>query len=430
MNILHHPSPKDFKSFRFRKAIMERIETAAQMILDELKPTRAQLEHGLQLHYDAYVAELMGCIYVVAPVGYKGDRLEKELDAFRTKLKAQGMEKNEIAQKMSARWREMKPFESAFDEVWRDEHRSFYNLTGIDLAVQDSAGHQTFPQLLRWMAATDFVYRTMPDVLRICRPEHLKQAREEKKIGVLSHLQSLSPLWVPGQCRENLDLFYGLGVRGAQLTHGHDTALGSDCFTVPHRDGGLTPEGRETIRRMNELGVIVDIAHAGRRTALETIEASEDPIIDSHTACETVFDDADHRNISDESIRALVKKGGIVGIYVVRGGKARRLSPMEGYPPGTSPMSVPNTFDDLFRHLAHAIEVAGIDHVGIGTDITYLPDRPPHALDWTNWPYWTVGMVCRGLKDEEIRKILGENFYRLAIKLLDKKPWGRLGPGG
>ena len=254
MNILHHPSPKDFKSFRFRKAITERIETAERIILDELKPTRAQ------------------------------------------------------------------------------------------------------------------------------------------------------------------------------LTHGHDTALGSDCYKFPHRDDGLTLEGRETIRRMNELGVIVDIAHAGLRTALETIEVSEDPVINSHTACKTVFDDADNRNMDDQSIRSLVKKGGLMGIYVVRGGKAWRLSPMEGYPPGTPPMSVPNTFDDLFRHLAYAIEVAGIDHVGIGTDITYLPDRPPHALDWTNWPYWTVGMVCRGLKDEEIRKILGENFYCLAVKLLDKKPWGRLGP--
>ncbi len=90
------------------------------------------------------------------------------------------------------------------------------------------------------------------------------------------------------------------------------------------------------------------------------------------------------------------------------------------------------TFDDFSRHLEHAIQVAGIDHVAIGTDLTFLPHHTasgihkPHAMDWTNWPYFTGGLVCRGFSDDEIRKILGKNFLSFARQVLDPKPWGPL----
>lgn len=195
------------------------------------------------------------------------------------------------------------------------------------------------------------------------------------------------------------------------FTHGQKTALGSGCSQK--KDSGLTPEGKQVIRRMNELGVIVDLAHAGRQTALETIEVSNAPVIHSHTASKFVYDDADNRNIDDDHMRSLSKKEGLVGIYVW----PRRLS-SEVYP----------SFDDWFRHVEHAVKVAGVDHVAIGTDVTYLPNQPPQAMDWTNWPYWTVGLVCRGFSDEEIKKILGENFLRFAEKVMDKQPWEAFGP--
>ncbi len=82
------------------------------------------------------------------------------------------------------------------------------------------------------------------------------------------------------------------------------------------------------------------------------------------------------------------------------------------------------SFNAWFPHLEHAIKVAGIDHVGVPSNVTFTPDDPPRPMSWSNWPYFTVGLVCRGLGDDEIRKIIGGNFLRFAKQVLDKRPWG------
>ena len=77
------------------------------------------------------------------------------------------------------------------------------------------------------------------------------------------------------------------------------------------------------------------------------------------------------------------------------------------------------SFNAWFPHVEHAIKVAGIP-----SNVTFTPDDPPRPMSWSNWPYFTVGLVCRGLGDDEIRKIIGGNFLRLAKQVLDKQPWG------
>ena len=114
------------------------------------------------------------------------------------------------------------------------------------------------------------------------------------------------------------------------------------------------------------------------------------------------------RNASDEMLRAVAAQGGLAAIYTI------------DYVLGAGPES----FHTWYRHLEHAVKVAGIDHVAIGTDRTFFPTWPPGVLDWTNWPYWTVGLVCRGHSDDEIQKIIGANFLRYARQVLDKQPWG------
>ena len=115
------------------------------------------------------------------------------------------------------------------------------------------------------------------------------------------------------------------------------------------------------------------------------------------------------KNEDDDYLRTLARKGGVAGIV------ANYLSP----DPDTK-----FSFNAWFPHLEHAIKVTGIDHVGIPSDLTFLPDAKPRPMDWTNWPYFTVALVCRGLSDGEIRKIIGGNFLRLAKQVLDKRPWG------
>ena len=405
------PTPQDVQPVTLRNDIQERVNAGRQTFLDEVRPTRSQLERGLDLHYSSYVVDLMGALYVSAPVGHIGKRLQGELDRLQEQLNQQGVGRRERKFQLKERWRQLKTFESAFDTEWKENYRSLYRLTGLDLAVEDNASHYSWRKLLRYLASSNLIYSQMADVFRVTRLEKLEETRQEGKLGVISCIQGVTHAWVEGQSVANLELLYGLGVRIAHLTHGERNAAGSDSYQLPHMDRGLTLEGKRLVRRMNELGVLVDLAHAARRTALDAVESSDKPVVNSHTGCEAVFDDRDHRNVDDEYLKTLADKGGLVGIYVWPG----RLSSDRVHP----------NFDDWARHLEHAVKVVGIENVGIGTDVSYLPHYPPHAMDWTNFPYWTVGLVCRGFSDQEIRQILGENFLRLAPKVLNQKPWGR-----
>ena len=183
---------------------------------------------------------------------------------------------------------------------------------------------------------------------------------------------------------------------------------------------------------MNELGIMVDLAHSGEQSSHDMIEASTEPVLLSHTGCRAVYDDSTNRgylekvfqqpyargatmptrpvsrNADDAMLKAVAAQGGLIAIYSI------------DYVLGTGPES----FHTWYRHLEHAISVAGIDHVAIGTDRTFFPTWQPGALDWTNWPYWTVGLVCMGHTDNEIQEIIGGNFLRYARQVLDKRPWG------
>jgi membrane dipeptidase len=182
---------------------------------------------------------------------------------------------------------------------------------------------------------------------------------------------------------------------------------------------------------MNRTGVIVDVAHSGWRTSLEAAKASTKPMVASHSGAVAV-----HRHIRskpDEVIRAIADSGGYVGVYSVASflGRGRDLSAM-------------------LDHIEYLVKRFGADHVAIGTDIAYIPERadaenrkmgrrakarpryealwPPGALDskshpslaWTNWPMFTVGMVQRGLSDADIQKILGGNVMRVARAVFPK----------
>ena len=147
----HSPTPEDFTKHRLRKKLAERVQAGRQIILEELKPTRAQLQHGLELHYDSYVADMMGAVYIAAAAGQPSDRLDRELTQVRKKAAEQGADEAEIGRRVRAAWRARKPFESAFDSQWQEDCRALYALAGLDLAVEDNAGHYTFEGNLRWI---------------------------------------------------------------------------------------------------------------------------------------------------------------------------------------------------------------------------------------------------------------------------------------
>jgi membrane dipeptidase len=239
---------------------------------------------------------------------------------------------------------------------------------------------------------------------------------------------------------EKLDSLYGLGVRYLTLTwnNGNDWAGSS---TDPERHGGLTSFGRQVVARMNQLGMLVDVSHVSDATFRDVLATSTRPVIASHSSCRAL---AHHpRNLSDEQLRAIAGNGGVVGInfYPVfldehfrdqYEAMRRRLKPQidairarHRGRPGESAFEVDKfvgqhaesldvpTIDRLVDHIDHAVQVMGIDHVGLGSDFDGISVLPRPMKDATSLPELVRALVARGYSDSDVRKILGENFLRL-----------------
>ncbi len=421
-----------------RKGFGERIEAGREAILAELKPTSSQIRRGLDLHYTSFVAEVQGNVPINSPQSWIGERLQKDLDKTRRDLEEQDLGEAEVNQRLADMRRSMKTFESAFDPQWRRECRGLYQLTGVDLGVEDVAHpfENDLQAALRHTAWSNFAYEKIDEVVRVSGIEDIDRARQQGKPSTILHLAGVGAFAESENPIEKLDLFHALGVRMSQLTYVQKNAL--CCSWIQEKDTGLTSLGKQVVRRMNELGMMVDLAHSGHQSALDIIEVSSEPVLISHAGCSKIYDVSSDpqyvddllanqyargverpaktgtRNFDDEVLGWLAKRGGIVAIYTLDS----MLHPVER----------PLSFGTWFQHFEHAIEVAGIDHVAIGSDRIFFPtwSAPwtPGAMDWTNWPYWTVGLVCRGFTDKEIEGLIGLNFLRYARQVLDKQPWG------
>ena len=218
-----HPVPEDFRPVSLRPEIRKVVDACRHAALEELKPTRSQLERGIELHYSSYVADLCGCLYVADPLFiWKGDRLKGELESYRNKLEREGLDREEIQQRVLNQWRDMKAFESAFDPQWREDYRNLYRLAGMDLAVED-VGHFHEPSFragLQHTARAGFVYdKIKADAVRVSGVDDLEAARQDEKVAVLLHLHGANWFAMTPDPLQTLDLFFALGVRASQLTY-------------------------------------------------------------------------------------------------------------------------------------------------------------------------------------------------------------------
>ncbi len=420
------------RSFRVRPQTLERIVAGREAFLAEMKPTKAQIARGLELHFDRFVADVQGSVQVSYIGGLQSDQMREQLRPHRNRLQEEGLEGRELARELGKIHFKHKPFESTFDRQWIEESKAIYAMTHVQMGTEDVAGpnENRFESALDRLARIDFVYQQRPDLIRVSGPADMERARREKLPSTIYHLAGVGCFAEAEDPIARLDLFHAVGVRMSQLTYIQDNKV--CCSWMQENDTGLKPLGRQVVGRMNQLGMMVDLAHAGERSSLEVVEASLSPVMISHTACSSIYEDTDNaeyvkrvmaqpyakgvaypkktgrRNATDELIRAVAKRNGLVAIYTI------------DFVLGTGPES----FRTWYRHLEHAIEVAGIDHVGIGADRTYIPGWRPGPLDWTNWPYWTVGLVCQGHSDDDIRKIIGGNYRRFASEILDAQPTG------
>lgn len=278
----------------------------------------------------------------------------------------------------------------------------------------------------------DFVFATTADEIVAAHKEH--------KIAALMGIEG-------GHAIENslrlLRDYYALGVRYMTLTHfnTNDWADSQGDFDDPKvkHHNGLTPFGKDVVREMNRLGMMVDISHTADKTFYDALEVSTAPIIASHSSCRAVSNHT--RNMTDEMIRALAAKGGTIQINFDCAYLSQRYSDAskpimaELRPRFQEAMKIedpvaraaaidkleeestaklpPATLADVVEQIDHAVKVGGIDHVGIGTDFDGVGCVPKELSSYDKFPALTRALLEKGYSAEDIKKIYGGNILQV-----------------
>jgi len=215
----------------------------------------------------------------------------------------------------------------------------------------------------------------------------------------------------------NLQAFYDRGVRYMTLTW-NNTNDWADSSRDEARHNGLTDFGKQVVAKMNQMGMIVDVSHVSDKTFWDVIETTKAPVMASHSSARAV---ADHpRNMSDDMLQAVGRNGGIVMVnfsaMFIDPEKAADMKagywkiatiPLLHFGWPRTPLGV------LIDHIDHVARVAGIDHVGLGSDFGLEADYPADIQDVSGYPNITVELLRRGYSEENVRKILGENALRV-----------------
>ncbi len=222
-----------------------------------------------------------------------------------------------------------------------------------------------------------------------------------KKISIIMGIEGGESL---GQNLGILNIFYRLGLRRMTLTWSNRNAL-ADGVRAQSSKGGLTEFGVSVVEECNNLGILVDVSHITDSGFWDVLETSKDPIIASHSNCRALC--SSMRNLTDEMIKAITEKDGIIGVNYVSFYLKDRDKVLNGKPPTVE------TVVDLIDHMVDII--GGTDNLGLGSDFDGVPMMAKGLEDTSKVPNLTKALVVRGYSDQDIEKILGGNFLR-AIK--------------
>jgi membrane dipeptidase len=282
-------------------------------------------------------------------------------------------------------------------------------------------------------------------------PEAVELARKGRDIErIVREGKIAMPLAIEGghAIEDNLDTlrkFHQLGVSSMTLTHNLSHGW-ADSSGDEARWNGINDLGRLVVKEMNRLGMVIDLSHVSDKAFFDVIEISEDPVICSHSGCRAI--NPHRRNITDDMLRALAKNKGVIGVVFELGylsaeyARARselraiakpffdRVPPIEDLDLRIAiehlsqgrdwPLENLPTIEDLLDHIEHAVEIAGIDHVGLGADMYPRTPSPVGIRGVQDYPNITLGLKRRGYSDKEIKKIMGGNFLRVWKKVTDK----------
>ena len=286
-------------------------------------------------------------------------------------------------------------------------------------ALGTTPAAQKYP-LLVFLQMVRLLYEKLEEVgntlmLATCAAD-IEEAKKAGKTAVILGLEDAGP--TQGGDLFVLRMLHKLGLRHVLLAHEGRNNIATSSSMYDGKDiraydpalsgpGGLTPQGKRFVREMNRLGIIIDVSHLSDHSVWDVLEVSEKPVIASHSNTRTFPDMADTwkclRNPTDEQIVALAKKGGVIGATgCVIGGKGKHP-----------------TLKDLFDRIDYLVELAGADHVGLGTDSAIGRIVPLDSQE----PIGTIhevatGLLARGHNPENVKKILGGNFMRVLKEIM------------
>jgi len=398
------------------------IRRAWDAALEILKPSRRDLEHGLELHRNSLVFDSYG----FAPrAALDGDAVRAAMEAGASDIELQDLRED------------MSMTRCVTSAAERAEFQQAWEASGVTCIFQNCGEESQDPLvLLKRLARFTYVTDMMREfVYKAVVPDDIVAAKKQNRrcLYFSANGVPLTQAWMSVEDElRYVRLFFQLGIRMMHLTYNRRNMLGDGC--AEPANAGLSDFGRAAIAEMNRVGIIVDVAHSGWQTSLEAARASKAPIVASHSGCAAVNQHI--RCKPDEVIRAIADTGGLIGIcciprFLGRGGDIAAL----------------------LDHIDHVAKRFGTDYVAIGTDTAYTSRNaeaenkkiprgprtrarfaalwPPDALAggssagalslaWTNWPLITVGLVQRGYSDTDIQKILGGNMLRVARAVLPK----------
>ena len=295
----------------------------------------------------------------------------------------------------------------------------------------------------RTLDMIDSVYRAVErhpnDLMFATTSTDIRRAKAQNKIACLMGIEG-------GHAIENslptLREFYRLGVRYMTLTW-NNTNDWADAGRGEKKHNGLSDFGKEVVREMNRLGMLVDVSHVSDKTMSDALDVSKAPIFASHSSARALSNVP--RNIPDDLLKRIAKNGGVVqvnfySLFVDQktvapqaderdqrlraqqealtakyGDNPERLSEESDKLEAVNPLP-PLPLSKLIDHIEHIAKVAGIDHVGLGADFDGANDFPEGARDVSMLPNITYELLKRGYSEPDIRKILGENFLRVFAK--------------
>lgn len=356
-------------------------------------------------------------------------------------MAADGMSRGEIRKRLQA----MTVGEIRDHPESARQYMAMWEEAGVNVASATYAGPHppegAFETSIDSVTQARAIIDALGDELRlVLKAADIEAAYGDGARGVIFDFQETMPF---GTDLDRIDTFYNLGLRVVQLTYNLRNLVGDGC--TERYKTGLTYFGIEVVRRLNELGMLVDVSHSSEQVGFDAIEVSSSPVIVTHSASSAVcYHD---RGKGDELARAIADNGGFFGVAAI-GGFLRQDNRA--------------TLNDFADHVEHLVDVMGIDHVGIGSDkcgpgpgtesnFEYPPDLGPYDTSYlyqdspdpratpdgfawsgfraehrlsdthriedfdrfTDWPAITVKLAERGFSEDELRKVLGLNYLRV-----------------